>query len=131
MANKTEISTIEAPQALGPYSQGIVTGELFFISGQIGLIPQTGELIEGGLSSQTHQVLDNIEAICSAAGTRLQHIVKLTIYLTDLSQFDLFNQLMQNRFQAPYPARATVEISALPKNALVEIEAVAAIPAGG
>ena len=131
MATKTEISTIEAPQALGPYSQGIVTGELLFISGQIGLIPKTGELIEGGLSSQTNQILDNIEAICGAASTNLQHILKLTIYLTDLSQFALINELMQNRFQAPYPARATVEISALPKNALVEIEAVAAIPAGG
>ena len=118
MGKITEIATIEAPKALGPYSQGIVTGELLFISGQIGLIPQTGELVEGGLS-------------CGAAGTSLQHIVKLTIYLTDLSQFDLINELMQNRFQAPYPARATVEISALPKNALVEIEAVAATPAGG
>ncbi len=131
MGNKTEISTREAPKALGPYSQGIVTGELLFISGQIGLMPQTGALIEGGVSFQTNQVLDNIEAICIAGGTHLQHIVKLTIYLTDLAQFDLINQLMQNRFQAPYPARATVEISALPKNALVEIEAVAAIPTGG
>lgn len=131
MGNKTEIATREAPKALGPYSQGIVTGELLFISGQIGLMPQTGALIEGGVSFQTNQVLDNIEAICIAGGTHLQHIVKLTIYLTDLAQFDLINQLMQNRFQAPYPARATVEISALPKNALVEIEAVAAIPTGG
>ena len=131
MGNKTEISTREAPKALGPYSQGIVTGELLFISGQIGLMPQTGAVIEGGVSFQTNQVLDNIEAICIAGGTHLQHIVKLTIYLTDLAQFDLINQLMQNRFQAPYPARATVEISALPKNALVEIEAVAAIPTGG
>ena len=131
MGKITEIATIEAPKALGPYSQGIVTGELLFISGQIGLIPQTGELVEGGLSFQTNQVLDNIAAIWGAAGTSLQHIVKLTIYLTDLSQFDLINELMQNRFQAPYPARATVEISALPKNALVEIEAVAATPAGG
>jgi len=131
MKKITTISTTAAPQALGPYSQGVVTGGLLFVSGQIGLIPETGQLIDDDLSHQTKQVFDNIHSICAAAGVGMQNIVKLTIYLTDLSQFNLVNELMQSRFDKPYPARATVEISALPKNALIEIEAVAAMTVGG
>lgn len=120
------IHTEAAPQAIGPYSQAVRCGHLVFLSGQIGLEPQSMTLVEG-FAAQVRQVFDNLEAVCEAAGGSLAHIAKLNIYLTDLGQFTTLNEIMSERFTAPYPARAAIEVSALPKGALVEMEAVLAL----
>lgn len=130
MRPKTAIQTPNAPQAIGAYSQAILTQsnqQILFISGQIPLDPATGELISGDFISKARQVFKNLEAICEAAGGNLNHIIKLNIFLLDLSQFQSINQLMKELFSEPYPARATVAVSALPKNAEIEIEAIMAI----
>ena len=120
---RSVIHTDQAPQAIGPYSQAVRCGNLVFLSGQIPLNPQTMELVEG-FEAQVRQVFDNLEAVCVAAGGGLSNIAKLNIYLTDLSQFGVLNEIMSARFAEPYPARAAIEVSALPKGALVEMEAV-------
>lgn len=117
------IQTEQAPKAIGPYSQAVRCGNLVFLSGQIPLDPQTMELVEG-FEAQVKQVFNNLEAVCRAAGGDLSSIAKLNIYLTDLGQFAVLNEIMSARFAEPYPARAAVEVSALPKGALVEMEAV-------
>lgn len=117
------IHTKHAPQAIGPYSQAVRCGNTVFLSGQIPLDPETMVLVDG-FDAQVRQVFDNLEAVCVAAGGDLSNIVKLNIYLTDLSQFTVLNAIMSERFTAPYPARAAIEVSALPKGALVEMEAV-------
>ena len=121
---KEIISTDNAPQAIGPYSQAVKTGNLIFISGQIPLDPKTGDIVDGSIEDQANQVLDNIKSICEAAGHGLEDIVKISIFLTDLGNFATVNEVMKNYFKEPYPARATVEISGLPLGVNVEIEAI-------
>lgn len=120
-----EISTNGAPAAIGPYSQAVQAGNLLFVSGQIPIDPATGGIVEGGVSEQTARVLDNIEAILTAAGTEMSKVVKTTVYLRDLIDFAAMNEVYGQRFSKPYPARATVEVARLPKDVLVEIDAVA------
>lgn len=121
------IHTDQAPAALGPYSQAVRHGDLVFLSGQVGLDPASGKLVAGGVEEQARQVFRNLRAVCQAAGGDLDGIVKLTIYLVDLGNFALVNAVMAENFAEPYPARATIEISALPAGAEVEVEAVLGI----
>lgn len=128
MADKVIISTPDAPAAIGPYSQAVRVGDTVYLSGQIPLDPVTMTLVDGGIEAQTQRVLDNLAAVASAAGGTLDNCVKLTIYLTDLDNFAVVNSTMQQYFNAPYPARATIQISALPRQALVEIDAILHLP---
>ena len=121
---KEIISTDKAPQAIGTYSQAVKTGTTVYLSGQIPLLPSTMELVEGGIEAQTNQVFKNLSAVIDASGAPLADVVKLTIYLTDLSEFPRVNDIMASYFNEPYPARATIEVSALPKGSLVEVDAV-------
>lgn len=125
--NKKIIFTENAPQAIGPYSQGVVAGDTLYISGQIPLNPSTKALVEGTISEQAEQVINNLESICEAADTSLANIVKLNIFLTDLSNFADVNEVMKNRFSEPYPARATVEVSALPLGVDIEMDAIVSL----
>ena len=118
------IATDKAPQAIGTYSQAIKTGTTVYLSGQIPLVPETMELVAGDMEAQIRRVFDNLAAVCAAAGGTLADIAKLNIFLTDLSQFPLVNQVMATYFQQPYPARAAVGVAALPKGAAVEMDAV-------
>ena len=122
--SKEIISTKNAPQAIGPYSQAVKTGNLIFISGQIPLNPKTGDLVSGSIEDEANQVIENIKSICVAAGYGLEDIVKITIFLTDLGNFAKVNEVMTEHFSEPYPARATIEISSLPLGVDVEIDAV-------
>jgi reactive intermediate/imine deaminase len=124
---KKQLFTNKAPAAIGPYSQAIQWGNVVFISGQIPLIPSSNELNNKTFDDQTSQVIDNLEAICNEAGGTLDNILKLTIFLTDLSKFDAVNAIMSKRFSEPFPARATVEISKLPKGVNVEMDAILSI----
>ncbi len=126
---KKPIFTDNAPSAIGPYSQAIQWGYVVFISGQIPLIPATGELNNVTFEDETNQVFDNLEAICNEIGGTLNSILKLTIFLTDLSKVDTVNKIMESRFSEPFPARATVEISKLPKEVNIEIDAILSIQA--
>jgi len=121
---KEIISTTNAPQAIGPYSQAVKTNNLMFISGQIPMDPSTGNLVEGSIEDEANQVLKNLKSICEAAGYSLDDAVKITIFLTDLGNFAVVNDLMKEHFSEPYPARATVEVSGLPLGVNVEIEAI-------
>ena len=122
---KTPVSTEAAPSAIGPYSQGIKHQGTLYISGQIGLVPGDKAIFHAEISEQIDQVFANIEAILYEADSTLDDILKLNIYLTDLAHFDLVNNKMARIFNPPYPARATVEVSSLPKGAIVEIDAIA------
>jgi 2-iminobutanoate/2-iminopropanoate deaminase len=124
---KTTVQTAEAPQAIGPYSQAVRVGDWLFCSGQIGLDPATGQLITGGVEAETERVLANLAAVLSAAGGSLADVVRTTIYLTDLTDFTRVNERYAARFAAPFPARATVGVAALPRGAKIEIEAVAMV----
>jgi len=124
---KEIISTKNAPQAIGPYSQAVKAGNLMFISGQIPLDPKTGDLVSQSIEDQAKQVLENVKSICEAAGCSLDDIVKISIFLTDLSNFAVVNDMMKEYFSEPYPARATVEVSGLPLGVNVEIEAIVLI----
>ena len=124
---KEIISTKNAPQAIGPYSQAVKAGNLMFISGQIPLDPKTGDLVSQSIEDQAKQVLENVKSICEAAGCSLDDIVKISIFLTDLSNFAVVNDMMKEYFFEPYPARATVEVSGLPLGVNVEIEAIVLI----
>lgn len=119
------IHTSQAPKALGPYSQGTMSNNLLFLSGQIGLVPATGELVDSAIEHQLIQLFENMKAILASAGLGLENIIKLTVFITDLADFPKVNEAMMQHFKAPYPARSTVEVSGLPKNAAVEIEAIA------
>ncbi len=121
------VHTDKAPAAVGPYSQAVRVGRLIFTAGQVGLDPSTGQLVEG-LEAQTRQALENIAAVLAAAGTDLQHVVKTTIYLTDLNAFAQVNAIYGEYFTHDPPARTTVQVAALPLGALIEIEAVAVLP---
>jgi len=127
MSNRAVISTPGAPEAIGPYSQAIKIGNTVWVSGQIPLVAETMELIEGDISAQATQVFNNIKAIAEAAGGTLDNAVKINISLTDLANFAAVNEVMSRCFQEPYPARACVQVAALPRNADIEIEAVLAI----
>ncbi len=124
---KKPIFTNKAPAALGPYSQAIQWGDVVFISGQIPIVPSTGELNNTTFKDQASQVIDNLEAICNEAGGGLDNILKLTIFLTDLTNFDEVNEIMIRRFSEPFPARATLEISKLPKGVDIEMDAILSI----
>lgn len=121
------IQTEAAPAAIGPYSQAVAHNGLLFISGQLGLHPETGEFAEG-IEAQTRQALQNLVAILTAAGLTPRHVLKATIYVADMNDFGLVNELYAEVFQPPFPAREVVQAAALPKNGLVEISAIAAAP---
>jgi len=121
---KKAVETSAAPAAIGPYSQGIVAGNLMFVSGQLPLDPETGDFVKGGIETKTHQVIRNIKAIAEAAGTGLDKVVKTTIFLSDLNDFAAVNQVYGQYFGTPPPARSTVQVAALPKGAPIEMEAI-------
>ncbi|MBQ74175.1 MAG: reactive intermediate/imine deaminase [Gammaproteobacteria bacterium] len=121
---KNQISTAGAPQAIGPYSQAVVHQGTVYISGQIPLIPETMLLVSDDITEQIDQVFSNLQEICQAAGGDLDSIVKLTVYLINLDHFTAVNTAMENLLNKPYPARAAVEVSALPKGAMVEVDAI-------
>lgn len=118
------VHTDKAPRAIGTYSQAVQAGNTVYLSGQIPLVPETMELVEGNMEMQIRRVFDNLVAVASAAGGSLDDIVKLNIFLTDLNHFPLVNQVMVDYFQEPYPARAAVGVAALPKDAAVEMDAI-------
>ncbi|MEA5445737.1 RidA family protein [Gammaproteobacteria bacterium AB-CW1] len=118
------IHSDKAPEAIGPYSQAIRVGETVYLSGQIPLDPATGSLIEGDIEAQVRRVFDNLSAVCEAAGGSLADVAKLQIYLVDLSHFGTVNEIMQEYFQQPYPARAALGVAQLPKGAEVEMDGV-------
>lgn len=122
---KQPVSTLDAPQAIGPYAQAVKAGGFVVTSGQIALDPATGDLVPGGTEAETKQVLKNLLAVLGAAGARAEDVVKTTIFLVDLSDFALVNRLYGDVFGASLPARSTVQVAALPKGARVEIEAMA------
>ncbi len=125
--SKEIISTPNAPAAIGPYSQAVKTGNMVFLSGQIPLLPETMEMIEGGISEQSQQVFKNLTAVAEAAGGSLNDAVKVNISLTDLGDFAAVNEVMASVFDEPYPARACVQVAALPRGAMVEIEVILAL----
>ncbi|MBU5673487.1 RidA family protein [Paenibacillus brevis] len=121
---KQVISTTQAPGAIGPYSQAVQIGDLLFASGQLGLIPETGQLAEG-VEAQTTQALNNVKEILSEAGLGLEHVVKTTVFLADMNDFAKVNEIYGGFFSQPYPARSAVQVARLPKDGLVEIEVIA------
>lgn len=127
MSNRAIISTPDAPEAIGPYSQAIKVGNTVWISGQIPLMPGSMELVEGDISAQATQVFENLAAVAKAAGGSLDSAVKVNISLTDLADFVAVNEVMARFFTAPYPARACVQVAALPKAVAIEVEAILAI----
>ena len=121
---KEIISTDKAPQAIGTYSQAVKAGNTVYMSGQIPLVPETMEMVEGDIKLQIHRVFQNLLAVANAAGGDLSDVVKLNVFLTDLSNFPHVNEVMAEYFQQPYPARAAIGVSALPKGAGVEMDAI-------
>jgi 2-iminobutanoate/2-iminopropanoate deaminase len=121
------IKTDKAPAAIGPYSQAVVTGQIVFCAAQIALDPVTGALVPGGIEEQTRRTLENIKAVLTASQTSLSNVVKTTVFLKDMNDFAAMNKVYAEYFPANPPARATVQVARLPKDALVEIEAVAEI----
>ena len=126
--SKSVIHTDKAPQAIATYSQAIKSGTTIYISGQIPLVPETMQVISEDFSEQAHQVFKNIQAVCEAAGGSTKHLVKVNIFLTDLSKFVTLNEIMSQYFTQPYPARAAVQVSALPKSVQIEIDGVMELP---
>ena len=124
---RTAIHSDQAPAAIGPYSQATRTGNLVFLSGQTPLDPATGNLVEGDIAVQARQAFDNIKAVVAAAGGTMDDIVRVGLYITDLSQFGEVNAVMAEYFSQPYPARSTIEVSALPRGARFEVDAVMAL----
>jgi 2-iminobutanoate/2-iminopropanoate deaminase len=121
------ITTASAPAAIGPYSQAIRTGALLFVSGQVPIDPATGNLVDGDIAVQTRRVFDNIGAILAAAGTSFDAVVRTTVYLQDMNDFAAMNAVYATYFSAPAPARATVQVARLPKDARVEIDVIASV----
>lgn len=120
----TPVQTDRAPKAIGPYSQAVRCGNTVYLSGQIPLDPASGELVQGDIAIQARRVFDNIKAVCEAAGGSLAHIARVGIYLVDLGDFAAVNAVMADYFAQPYPARSTIGVAALPKDARVEVDAV-------
>lgn len=125
------VSTPAAPRAIGPYSQAIRAGGMVFVSGQIPIDPATGALIDGDIGAQTTRVLENIRAILSAAGTSMAQVVRTTVYLADMSDFSAMNDVYARYFPAPAPARATIQAARLPRDARIEIDAIALVEEAG
>ena len=125
--SKEIISTDKAPQAIGTYSQAVKVGATVYMSGQIPLVPETMEMVEGGIEDQIKRVFDNLSAVADAAGGNMADIAKLNVFLTDLSHFPIVNEIMATYFTQPYPARAAIGVAALPKDAAVEMDAVMVI----
>ena len=126
---KQVIQTPDAPAAIGPYSQAVRVGDTLYMSGQIPLDPKTMQIVDGGIEPQAKQVFANLRAVAKAAGASLNDIARLTILLTDLGEFAKVNEIMAAHFDAPYPARATYQVAALPRGAKIEVEAVLVVPA--
>lgn len=124
MPNKAIIHSDHAPEAIGTYSQAVKVGDTVYLSGQIPLVPETMTLIEGDFKAQAEQVFKNLRSVCQAANGDLENIVKLNIYLTDLSNFPIVNEVMGNYFSEPYPARAAIGINELPKGSLIEADGI-------
>jgi len=125
---KEIIHTDRAPKAVGPYSQAVKTGNLVFTAGQVGIDPQTGKLVEGGVEEQAVRVLENLKAVLAATGTDLSRVVKATVFLADIADFARFNSIYAQYFPSDPPARSAFQVGALPLGALVEIEMIAELP---
>ncbi|MCZ6537783.1 MAG: RidA family protein [Gammaproteobacteria bacterium] len=121
---RKSISTADAPAAIGTYSQAIRSGKTVYLSGQVPLVPETMQMLDGDIEASIHQVFKNLKAVCEAAGGSLDDIVKLNVFLTDLGCFDSVNEIMATYFSEPYPARAAIGVAALPKGADVEMDAI-------
>lgn len=128
MMSKVIIATEKAPAAIGPYSQAVKIGTTVYLSGQIPLVPETMQLISEDFAQQAEQVFNNLTAVCKAAGGELEDMVKVQIYLTDLGQFAVLNEVMERYFTSPYPARAAIGVKQLPKGAQVEIDGILELP---
>lgn len=124
---KEEIASAKSNKAIGPYSQAVRWGNLIFVSGQIGLDPKTNNLVAPDIKSQTRQTIDNLENVLSAGNSSLDDVLKTTVYLTNLDNFPIMNEIYASYFKRPYPARATVEVRKLPKGAIIEIDCIAFI----
>ena len=121
---RTVIHTPKAPAAIGPYSQAIGAGGMVFLSGQVGLDPETGQLVAGGFEAEARRVFANLAAVAEAAGSSLAAAVRVTVYLTDFGQFAVANRIMQEYFREPYPARVTIGVASLPLGALIEVDCI-------
>ena len=124
---KKIIETNNAPAAIGTYSQAVTYNDVLYTSGQIPIDPTTGEMLEDDFAKQTHQVFKNLKSIAEAANTNLQNTIKLNIFVQDLSHFATLNEIMSEYFEQPYPARAAIEVAGLPKNSMVEMDAIIAL----
>ena len=121
------VSTASAPKAIGPYSQAVRAGALLFVSGQVALDPATGQLVDGDIAAQTHRVFQNIGEILKAGGASFDHVVRTTVFLADMNDFAAMNEVYGTYFTSPAPARATVQVSRLPKDARIEIDVIASL----
>jgi 2-iminobutanoate/2-iminopropanoate deaminase len=130
-AARRAVETNDAPAPIGPYSQAVEAGGVLYLTGQVPLDPGSGELVEGGVAEQAKRCLDNLDAVCRAAGARLQDAAKLTLYVTDMSKFADVNEVYAEFFETPFPARVTVGVAALPAGAMVEIDATVPLSGGG
>ncbi len=128
MKKADSISTTQAPKAIGPYSQGIVAGQFLFVSGQLPINPDKGEMVDGDIAARAEQVFDNISAIVRSAGGSMADVVKVTLFLTDMADFQQVNEVYSRHFQSPYPARSAVQVSALPLGSNIEAEAIIYLP---
>lgn len=128
MKKADSISTTQAPKAIGPYSQGIAAGQFLFVSGQLPINPDKGEMVDGDIAARAEQVFDNISAIVKSAGGSMADVVKVTLFLTDMADFQQVNEVYSRHFQTPYPARSAVQVSALPLGSNIEAEAIVYLP---
>ena len=128
MKKADPISTTQAPKAIGPYSQGIVAGQFLFVSGQLPINPDKGKMVDGDIAARAEQVFDNISAIVRSAGGSMADVVKVTLFLTDMADFQQVNEVYSRHFQTPYPARSAVQVSALPLGSNIEAEAIVYLP---
>jgi 2-iminobutanoate/2-iminopropanoate deaminase len=127
---KQSFSSPDAPKAIGPYSQAVRAGQLLFLSGQVPLDPATGQMIDGDISAQTRRVFENLAAVLKAGGRSFADVVRTTVFLADMNDFTAMNEIYGQYFEEPYPARATVQVARLPKDARVEIDLIATYEAG-
>jgi 2-iminobutanoate/2-iminopropanoate deaminase len=122
---RSAVATERAPRAIGPYSQAVRAGDFLFLSGQIPLDPETGQVVAGDITAQTRRVMDNLQAVLAAAGSSLDAVVRTTIYLADLGDFAIVNEVYGSYFASPAPARSTIQVARLPRDARIEIDAIA------
>ncbi|MGD8698869.1 MAG: RidA family protein [Gemmatimonadales bacterium] len=125
MSDRKRVHTDGAPAAIGPYSQAVIAGGFVFTAGQIGLEPETGEMVEGGVEAQAVRALENLKAVLEAAGVSLNDVVKTTLFLADMGDFATVNEIYARYFEQPFPARSAIQVGGLPKGGLIEIEAIA------